>query len=150
MITTRYHVAIATAALALLLTGCTGGGSGPAPSKTEATSAPPAAAQSKTEACAIVQGDLQEFVALSGEVDASDPQAVVDGFSSFIADANASLDEITNTELQPSAAKLKTAYTDYLSYVKLLVSAPDEAAELEDPVAKLQTVITEISTVCGS
>src|SRR5690349_12157571 len=123
MLKKRYHIALVTAALALTLTGCTGGGGGGATTSStggSAQSSAPAGAsdQSKADACQIVQDSLAEFSELSSDMNASDPQGVVDKFKELSTNATAALGEITNAEVKPAATAAAAALGEYVEFLQ--------------------------------
>jgi hypothetical protein len=156
MLKKRYQLAVTTAALALLLTGCAGGSgstsSEPATAETQQSqsSAPEAATdQSKADACKIVQDSFTEFGELSGSVDASDPQGALDGFKALSAKAGDALNGITNSEVKPAATKAAAALGEYVSFLETVISDPSKASDLSGQVTALQEGFTEAATVCA-
>lgn len=153
MLKKRYHIAIVTAALALTLTGCTGGGGGTtSPSGGGSQSSAPAEAsdQSKAEACQIVQGSLSEFSELSSDMNASDPQGVVDKFTELSTKATAALGEITNAEVKPAATAAADALGEYVEFLQTAISDPSKLGDMSTKVTALQESLTEVGTICAS
>lgn len=155
MLKKRYHVAVATAALALLLAGCSGGSGGASSegpkNETQQSSVPPAAAdQSKADACKIVQDGLTEFSTLSSEMDPSNPQGVLDKFKELSTKTSDSLASITNAEVKPAATKAATALGDYVTFLEAVIADPSKASDMTEKVTALQEGFTEVGTVCAS
>jgi hypothetical protein len=157
MLKKRYQLAVTTAALALLLAGCSGGGAGsssePAAaegSQGQSSSAPDAASgQSKADACKIVQDSFAKFGELSGSVDASDPQGAVDTFKQFSSETKDALSSITNDEVKPAATKAATALEGYVGFLEAVLSDPSKAGDMGAQATALQEGFTEAATVCA-
>jgi hypothetical protein len=155
MLKKRYHIAVVTAALALTLTGCTGGGGGGVTTSSSGgsvqSSAPAESGdQSKAEACQIVQDSLAEFSELSSDMNASDPQGVVDKFKELYTNATTSLGEITNAEVKPAATAAAAALGEYVEFLQTAISDPSKLGDMSAKVTALQESLTEVGTLCAS
>lgn len=154
MLKKRYAVAVATAALTLMLAGCTGGSSGtdatgPTKGGTE-NSAPAQADQSKADACKIIQDSLTEFSQATSEMDPTKPQEVLDKFKELSASSVDALNSITNEEVKAGAGKAATALEGYIEFLDVAMTDPSKIGEMSDQVADLQAAFTEVGTVCAS
>lgn len=152
MLKKRYHIAVVTAALALTLTGCTVGGT-PTSSSTggaQQSSAPETSDQSKAEACQIVQDSLTEFSNLSSDMDASDPQGVIDKFKELSTSATSALGEITNAEVKPAATAAASALGEYVEFLQTAITDPSKLGDISSKVTGLQEAFTQVGTICAS
>jgi len=156
MRTQRFHAIAATAALALMLAGCTGGGgdtnSAGAPNDGNVQNSAPAQSgdQSKADACQVVQDSLAEFSELSSQMDPTNPQAIIDKFTELSSKSSDALNSITNDEVKASASKAATALGDYVEFLQVVISDPSKAADMSGQITSLQEAFTEVGTVCAS
>lgn len=97
-----------------------------------------------------MQDSLTEFASINGQLDPSDPQAVVDQFKEFTATASESLNAITNAEVKDAATDAATALDDYVAFLETIVADPSKASDISVQVTSLQEGFTEVATVCAS
>jgi hypothetical protein len=152
MTATRQIAAASLALLALLLTGCTVGGSNTGPS----TKSTPEAAGEQTvrEACGLMQGSFEQLAALtSGGSDlTSDQAAAVAALTSIEASMHEAADQVTNAEIADAAAGAADSMTTYVQFLESVIADPSKAdpAKLGEQVAMLQAGLSALTEACNA
>lgn len=155
----RTLTAVTTALVAVaLLAGCSGGSSGDgdaadtsAPSKTSAPSRTSAAApaQTKTEACALVENELKSFIAEQTSSSApADPAARAAIIGEFADRLDAALPKVTNDDVHDAFEDFSDDAEEYAS--ALTSSGSADSTEAKDAQTDVQSSLNEVSAVCPS
>ncbi|WP_159570201.1 hypothetical protein [Curtobacterium sp. 18060] len=157
----RTLTAVTTALVAAaLLAGCSGGSSSDggssddgASTETSKTSAPSktsaAAAQTKTEACALVENELKSFIAEQTSSSApADPAARAKLVGEFTDRLDAALPKVTNDDVHDAFEDFTEDAKEYAS--ALTSSGSSESAEAKDAQTDVQSSLNEVSAVCPS
>ncbi|WP_298872384.1 hypothetical protein [uncultured Microbacterium sp.] len=156
----------AVAATALLLAGCSGGGSSdaagaaaesaspspasssPAPASTEASSAA-TGEQSAQEACQIIISSFNDVTTASSEISTSDPQAAVTRFKELASKVQSDFSQITNGDIAPAAQNASQTLDEYVTFLEGVMADPSTASGLGDQVTALQESFTQAGTACA-
>ncbi|MBT1622836.1 hypothetical protein EDF28_0091 [Curtobacterium sp. PhB137] len=158
----RTLTAVTTALVAVaLLAGCSGGSSSDggssddgAPTETSKTSAPSktsaaAPAQTKTEACALVENELKSFIAEQTSSSApADPAARAKLVGEFTDRLDAALPKVTNDDVHDAFEDFTEDAKEYAS--ALTSSGSSDSAEAKDAQTDVQSSLNEVSAVCPS
>lgn len=158
----RTLTAVTTALVAVaLLAGCSGGSSNDggssddgAPTETSKTSAPSktsaaAPAQTKTEACALVENELKSFIAEQTSSSApADPAARAKLVGEFTDRLDAALPKVTNDDVHDAFEDFTEDAKEYAS--ALTSSGSSDSAEAKDAQTDVQSSLNEVSAVCPS
>lgn len=156
----------AFAATALLLAGCSGGGSSDADSPAQESSAPsgaassaapsssqaaaaPAGDQSKQDACQIIISSFNDVTEASGEINTSDPQAAVDRFKELATKVQGDFSQITNADIAPAAQNASSTLNQYVTFLEGVIADPSTASGLSEQVSALQESFTQAGTACA-
>ncbi|WIE71676.1 hypothetical protein [Curtobacterium sp. MCJR17_020] len=153
----RTFTAVTTALVAVaLLAGCSGGSSDdgdssdtPAPSRTSAPSKTSAAApaQTKTEACALVENELKSFIDEQTSSSApADPAARAAIIGEFADRLDAALPKVTNDDVHDAFEDFSEDAEEYAS--ALTSSGSSDSAEAKDAQTDVQSSLNEVSAVC--
>lgn len=155
MIAPRKIAAVSFAAMALLLTGCSAGGTATAEdAKAKATEkaveVEVAADQSKDEACEIVKTTLVELQGLAS-VDTTDMNAAVEAFKGAEATVREAAAQVSNADVKPVIDTAATAMGEYVVFIDGVVADPANAdlTAMSEHLTKLQTSTVELTTVCA-
>ncbi|MGY2900699.1 hypothetical protein ACVKXF_003359 [Curtobacterium sp. PvP017] len=149
----RTLTAVTTALVAVaLLAGCSGGSSDDgdsadtsAPSKTSAA----APAQTKAEACALVENELKSFIAEQTSSSApADPAARAKLVGEFTDRLDAALPKVTNDDVHDAFEDFTEDAKEYAS--ALTSSGSADSAEAKDAQTDVQSSLNEVSAVCPS
>jgi hypothetical protein len=161
---TKHVSVLATAALAaVLLAGCSSGGSTTAEGTqdTGTSSAPTKAAeeqsgsQSKADACQAFESKVRSAAeGLQSEATKlqSDPQAAVAKLKELDADIDDGVDAVSNTEVKGKAEAFQSAYGDMVTRLEAITKDP-ESADLnafQDSATAVQTAGTDFDSTCAS
>ncbi|WJY01500.1 hypothetical protein [Curtobacterium sp. 458] len=156
----KQYLTITTAVLAVtLLAGCSGGGDsggGDAGSGAESSSAAStkptqaAPAQSKQEACTLVENELQSYIAsqssaAAGATSAEDRAKVVEGLTSRL---DAVVPKVTNDEVKQDFEAFSSAAKDYVKTVQ--DSGSQTSSEAVAAQEKVQATLKDLSADCPS
>ncbi|QKJ20838.1 hypothetical protein [Microbacterium hominis] len=146
MPTPRPAFVLSAVAAALLLSGCS------APAGPDSGGPQDAAgAQSRSEACAIVEQTMIEFGDSSSELGTNDdPQVDIEAYADLSGSATERLTAITNEEVEDGAAAVATALSDYVTFLQTAMSDPTDAPELTDEFTALQEAFAEVTAICAS
>jgi len=157
----RTLTAVTTALVAVaLLAGCSGGSSSDggssddgASTETSKTSAPSktsaAAAQTKAEACALVENELKSFIAEQTSSSApADPAARAKLVGEFTDRLDAALPKVTNDDVHDAFEDFTEDAKEYAS--ALTSSGSSDSAEATDAQTDVQSSLNEVSAVCPS
>ncbi|MBF4603879.1 hypothetical protein [Curtobacterium sp. VKM Ac-2884] len=158
----RTLTAVTTALVAVaLLAGCSGGSSGDggstddgASAETSKTSAPSktsaaAPAQTKTEACALVENELKSFIAEQTSSSApADPAARAKLVGEFTDRLDAALPKVTNDDVHDAFEDFTEDAKEYAS--ALTSSGSSDSTEAKDAQTDVQSSLNEVSAVCPS
>ncbi len=158
----RTLTAVTTALVAVaLLAGCSGGSSNDggssddgASAETSKTSAPSktsaaAPAQTKTEACALVENELKSFIAEQTSSSApADPAARAKLVGEFTDRLDAALPKVTNDDVHDAFEDFTEDAKEYAS--ALTSSGSSDSAEAKDAQTDVQSSLNEVSAVCPS
>ncbi|TCL86505.1 hypothetical protein EDF31_104405 [Curtobacterium sp. PhB142] len=158
----RTLTAVTTALVAVaLLAGCSGGSSNHggssddgASAETSKTSAPSktsaaAPAQTKTEACALVENELKSFIAEQTSSSApADPAARAKLVGEFTDRLDAALPKVTNDDVHDAFEDFTEDAKEYAS--ALTSSGSSDSAEAKDAQTDVQSSLNEVSAVCPS
>ncbi|ROQ04891.1 MULTISPECIES: hypothetical protein [unclassified Curtobacterium] len=157
----RTLTAVTTALVAVaMLAGCSGGSSGDggssdggASTETSKTSAPSrtsaAAAQTKTEACALVENELKSFIAEQTSSSApADPAARAKLVGEFTDRLDAALPKVTNDDVHDAFEDFTEDAKEYAS--ALTSSGSSDSAEAKGAQTDVQSSLNEVSAVCPS
>ncbi|MFF7683321.1 hypothetical protein ACFZA2_11235 [Microbacterium sp. NPDC007973] len=156
----------AVAATALLLAGCSGGGSSDADSTAQESSAPssvasssaptpsqasvaPAGDQSKQDACQIIITSFNDVTSASGDIDTSDPQAAVTRFKELASKVKGDFSQITNAEIAPAAQNATQTLDQYVAFLEGVMADPSKASGLGEQITALQESFTQAGTACA-
>lgn len=146
----RTLTAVTTALVAVaLLAGCSGGssddGASSAPSKTSAA----APAQTKAEACALVENELKSFIDEQTSSSApADPAARAKLVGEFADRLDAALPKVTNDDVHDAFEDFSQGAEGYAS--ALTSSGSADSAEAKDAQTDVQSSLNEVSAVCPS
>ncbi len=149
----RTLTAVTTALVAVaLLAGCSGGSSDggdaadtSAPSKTSAA----APAQTKAEACALVENELKSFIDEQTSSSApADPAARAKLVGEFADRLDAALPKVTNDDVHDAFEDFSEDAEGYAS--ALTSSGSSDSAEAKDAQTDVQSSLNEVSAVCPS
>lgn len=146
----RTLTAVTTALVAVtLLAGCSGGssddGGSSAPSKTSAA----APAQTKAEACALVENELKSFIDEQTSSSApADPAARAKLVGEFADRLDAALPKVTNDDVHDAFEDFSEDAEGYAS--ALTSSGSSDSAEAKDAQTDVQSSLDEVSAVCPS
>jgi hypothetical protein len=149
----RTLTAVTTALVAVaLLAGCSGGSSDggdaaitSAPSKTSAA----APAQTKAEACALVENELKSFIDEQTSSSApADPAARAKLVGEFADRLDAALPKVTNDDVHDAFEDFSEDAEGYAS--ALTSSGSSDSAEAKDAQTDVQSSLDEVSAVCPS
>lgn len=151
----RKIAAVSFAAMALLLTGCSAGGTATADdvkakATEQAVEVEVAADQSKDEACEIVKTTLVELQGLAS-VDTSDMNAAVEAFKGAEATVREAAGQVSNADVKPVIDGAATAMGEYVVFIDGVVADPANAdlTAMSEHLTKLQTSTVELTTVCA-
>ncbi|TDW69262.1 hypothetical protein EDF51_106248 [Curtobacterium sp. PhB25] len=158
----RTLTAVTTALVAVaLLAGCSGGSSSDggssddgASTETSKTSAPSktsaaAPAQTKAEACALVENELKSFIAEQTSSSApADPAARAKLVGEFTDRLDAALPKVTNDDVHDAFEDFTEDAKAYAS--ALTSSGSSDSAEAKDAQTDVQSSLNEVSAVCPS
>lgn len=137
------------AALLIALTGCSASGA----ATPAASTAPPAANQSKTQACASLEGSVSDstarLAASFGQI-STDPAKAIDGLQA-VADAfDSGLTKVTNATVKSTGAKADASLKEMIVQVKAVIGRPSaDTAKLKAAVTAVQADFTAIGTLCA-
>jgi hypothetical protein len=156
-------IALATAGLALtLLVSCSSGGSSDggssdggssggsgtassAPSATKTAAAAPA--QTKEEACSILENELASFLKEQGSSSApADPTARAALIDEFADRLESALPKVSNEQVHDAFVDFSGAAADYGTALRS--SGAADSAESKDAQTKLESTLDQVSTVC--
>lgn len=158
----RTLTAVTTALVAVtLLAGCSGGPSDDggssddgASAETSKTSAPSktsaaAPAQTKAEACALVENELKSFIDEQTSSSApADPAARAKIVGEFADRLDAALPKVTNDDVHDAFEDFSEDAEEYAS--ALTSSGSSDSAEAKDAQTDVQSSLNEVSAVCPS
>lgn len=156
----KQYLTITTAVLAVtLLAGCSGGGdtaasgssgtksSGGASTGTNSESEQAAPAQTKQEACQLLENELKSFIA--GQMSSSapaDPTARAEIVNGFTDRLEAALPKVGNEQVKSDFTTFTKAAEDYADALESTGSATSDAAKQAE--TKVQDSLTAISADC--
>ncbi|MBF4615769.1 hypothetical protein [Curtobacterium sp. VKM Ac-1376] len=154
----RTVTAVTTALVAVtLLAGCSSGGSSdggssdggsqqptaPTASKTAAA----APAQTKEEACSLLENELASFLQQQGSSSApADPAARAALIGEFTDRLDAALPKVTNDQVHDTFQAFTDAAKGYGSAMRS--GAAEDSTEVEEAQTEVQTTLDQVSAVC--
>lgn len=162
----KHHLSITTAVLAVaLLAGCSSGGSETAGGSSADTKTPSgtsasgeasagatqaAPAQSKQEACALVEDELRSYIAsqssAAADADSADERAkVVEGLTSRL---DAVVPKIGNDEVKQDFESFSSAAKDYVKTIQ--ASGSETSSDAVAAQERVQSTLKDLSTDCPS
>ncbi|MBT1678349.1 hypothetical protein [Curtobacterium aurantiacum] len=152
----RTLTALATAGLALtLLAGCSGGssdggssggdsGSSSAPSASKTAAAP---AQTKEEACSLLENELASFLKEQGSNSApAEPKARAALVEEFVQRIDSALTKVSNDQVHDTFEDFSGAAKGYSSAIRS--GAAEDSAEVKTAQTEVQTTLDQVSAVC--
>lgn len=162
----RKSFIVVGAVVAVLLTGCTAGPKADdaaatrSPSASQSASAVPSAsatdqaggAQTKTEACTIMQQALSGFTALNDPAKQAelkaDPAKALATFQKLQDEMDAAAAKVTNDEVGPSAHAAAAAVHDYFDFIRGLTQDPSKVGEMGDHISTLTNAMVSLQKTC--
>lgn len=160
MNTARRAAAVSIALGALLLTGCATAAledtSAAAPEPTAEATVEPESGQTVAEACALMQGSLEELVtymsgANVGDV-TSDPTAAMELFRATESAMREASDGVTNPDVADLATGAADAMSEYVVFLDEMSADPAnvDLSALGEQAASLQAGIGGLGEVCSA
>lgn len=156
----RTLAALATAGLALtLLAGCSGGdggssdggssggdsGSSGAPSASKTAAAAPA--QTKQEACSLLENELASFLKEQGSSSApAEPKARAALVDEFVQRIDSALTKVSNDQVHDTFEDFSDAAKGYSSAIRS--GAAEDSTEVTKAQSEVQTTLDQVSAVC--
>jgi hypothetical protein len=148
-------IALATAGLALtLLAGCSGGdggssggdsGSSSAPSASKTAAAAPA--QTKEEACSLLENELASFLKEQGANTApSDVKARGALIGEFVQRIDSALTKVSNERVHDTFEEFSGAAKSYSSAIES--GSAEDSPEVKKAQSDVQTTLDQVSAVC--
>ncbi len=159
----RKTIVFATAALAaVLLTGCSAGGSGSggsgsgsggSGSGSSSSETAKASSQSKSEACSAFESKVKDAAqGLQSQVSElqSDPNAAVAKLKEFDQSLSDGVDAVQNADVKPKAEAFHAAYTEMLTQIEAIAKDPQSAdlSAFTDTTKKVQEAGNDFQETC--
>ncbi|MBT1583952.1 MULTISPECIES: hypothetical protein [Curtobacterium] len=141
-------IALATAGLALtLLAGCSGGDSGSSSAPSASKTAAAAPAQTKGEACSLLENELASFLKEQGSSSApADPKARAALVDEFVQRIDSALTKVSNDQVHDTFEDFSGAAKGYSSAIRS--GAAEDSAEVKKAQTEVQTTLDQVSAVC--